>query len=550
VASKLAWGIIGTGRIAGVFAEGLAGSETGQLIGVGSRTQASADRFGDKFNVPRRYSSYEALLADDSVDAVYVSTPHPMHAEWAIKSAEAGKHILCEKPLALNHPEAMAVTEAALANDVFLMEAFMYRCHPQTAKLVALLRQGAIGEVRLIQASFSFQAHLDVKGRLFSQELGGGGILDVGCYCTSMARLIAGAAVGKDFEEPVELKATAHIGDLSRVDEYAVASLRFPGGILAQLATGVHLNLENVVRIFGSEGRIVVPDPWIPGSSNGRTSILLHRGGEQRPEEITIESERGLYSIEADTVAANIDNDNRQARPPSMTWDDTLGNMRTLDRWRQSIGLLYDSERPDAQPLTVSKRPLAVRQDAKMEYGEVVGIDKPVARIVIGADNQGWMPHAAIMFDDYFERGGNCFDTAYIYGGGAPERLLGSWIKNRNVRDKVVIIGKGVHTPFDRPEYMAPQLAQTLDRLQTDYVDLYFAHRDNTEVPVDEWLDAFNQQLEAGRVRAFGGSNWSLERIQAANEYAARNDRTGFAAVSNNFSLARMLVPVWDGESL
>src|SRR6478672_5909960 len=113
---RLQWGILGTGRIARIFAEGLAASQTGALVAVGSRTQEAADAFGDAFGVPRRYGSYEELLADAAVQAVYIATPHPMHAEWAIKAAEAGKHILCEKPLALNHAEAMAVIEAARAH--------------------------------------------------------------------------------------------------------------------------------------------------------------------------------------------------------------------------------------------------------------------------------------------------------------------------------------------------------------------------------------------------------------------------------------------------
>ncbi|MCJ7822879.1 MAG: Gfo/Idh/MocA family oxidoreductase, partial [Armatimonadetes bacterium] len=405
MSGKLAWGIIGSGSIAGVFAEGVAGSKTGELVAVGSRAQAGADRFGEKYNVPRRHGSYEALLADDGLEAVYIATPHPIHAEWAIKAAEAGKHILCEKPLTLNHAEALVVIEAARANDVFLMEAFMYRCHPQTAKLVELVREGAIGEIRLIQATFSFQATPDPKSRLFSQELGGGGILDVGCYAASMARLIAGAAAGKDFEEPVEVRGTAHIGDVTRIDEYATASLRFPGGALAQLATGVHMNGDNVVRITGSEGSIFVPNPWMPSRAGGSGTILILRQGQDAPEENTVETDRGLYSIEADTVAENIER--RQARPPAMTWDDTLGNMKTLDRWRQAIGLVYDSERPEAQVLPVSKRPLAVRADQKMKYGSVAGVEKPVARVVMGMPGEATMPSAAMVFDDYFSRGGN-----------------------------------------------------------------------------------------------------------------------------------------------
>ncbi len=194
---RLAWGIIGTGSIAGAFAEGLSHSATGKLIAVGSRSKESAAKFGGKWGVPPEacHASYEALLADDNVQAVYIATPHPLHAEWAIKAAEANKHILCEKPIGLNAYEAAAIIEAAIANDVFLMEAFMYRCAPQTAELIRLIRdERIIGDVRVIQGSFSFHAGYDEASRVLSNDLGGGGILDVGCYPVSMSRLIAGAA--------------------------------------------------------------------------------------------------------------------------------------------------------------------------------------------------------------------------------------------------------------------------------------------------------------------------------------------------------------------
>lgn len=338
----LAWGVLATGKIAGTFAKAVAVSKTGRLVAVGSRTQASADRFGDEYNVPRRYGSYEALLADAEVQAVYISTPHPMHMEWAIKAAEAGKHILCEKPITMNHAEALAVVEAAKRNDVFLMEAFMYRCHPQTARLVELIRDGVIGEVRVIQATFSFGGDFALESRILSPTLGGGGILDVGCYCMSMARLIAGVATGQPFAEPTEVTGVGHIGAASRVDEWALASLKFPGGVLATLSTGVQLWQENIVRIYGSAGSIFVPLPWGPAREGGTSRIMVHRQGEKEPQEVIVEADRPLFTIEADTVAANIER--RQAPSPAMTWDDTLGNMKALDRWCGSIGLTYGAE--------------------------------------------------------------------------------------------------------------------------------------------------------------------------------------------------------------
>jgi predicted dehydrogenase/aryl-alcohol dehydrogenase-like predicted oxidoreductase len=544
MAEELRWGIISTGGIAHTFARGLAHSSTGQLLAVGSRCQETAAKFGREFGVPRCYGSYEALLADREVEAVYIATPHPMHAEWAIKAAEARKHILCEKPLSINHAEAMAVVEAAQRNDVFLMEAFMYRCHPQTAELLRLIRSKAIGEVRVIQATFGFHSGWSETGRLLNNALGGGGILDVGCYCTSMSRLIAGAATGKDFAEPIDVKGCARIGKTD-VDEWAIASLRFPGDIVAQLATGVQVSLENVVRVFGSEGYILVPQPWIPSTEGGTTKIVLHRKGEKEPQEIPVATDRWLYSIEADTVAANIGK--RQAPPPAMTWADTLGNLKTLDRWRESVGLVYEAEKPEAFRLTVAKRPLRTRSDHFMKYGVIPGIGKKISRLFMGVDNQPTIAHATVMFDDFVENGGNAFDTAYIYGGGRSEKLLGQWVNNRDIRESVVILGKGAHTPYCNPVDLTRQLLDSLDRLQTGYVDIYMLHRDNPDVPVGEFVDVLNEHVKAGRIRAFGGSNWGIVRVEAANAYARSNGLQGFAAISNNFSLARMVAPVWEG---
>ena len=541
--TELKWGILGLGNIARAFARGLAGSQSGRLVAVGSRTQDSADRFGTEFEVDKRYPSYEQLLADREVEAVYVATPHPLHPEWVFQAAAAGKHILCEKPLAINQAQAMAMIDAAVRHDVFLMEAFMYRCHPQTQKLVDLVRDGAVGQVRAMQGSFAFNAGFNPEGRLFSQALGGGGILDVGCYPVSMARLIAGTALGSDFAEPEEVHAVGHLCPTG-VDGWTFAALKFADDIIAQVGTGVQVGLDNTFTIFGSEGKIALPSPWLPARDGGQTTIQLSRSG-QTAEEIEVTCTTPLYGVEADTVARHIDA--RQAPSPAMSWADTLGNMATLDRWRAAIGCEFDAEKPAHQKRPAHGRPLARRPDHTMRYAAVPGVDKQVSRLVLGCDNQTSMPHAAAMFDGFFEAGGNTFDTAYIYGGGQQEKLLGWWIRNRGIRDQVVLISKGAHSPNCFPEKITSQLHESLERLQTERADIYFMHRDNPEVPVGEFVDVLCAHQEAGRIGAFGGSNWSIERVREANAYAARTGKTGFAALSNNFSLARMVEPVWGG---
>lgn len=344
MSEKLAWGIIGAGGIAKAFADGIAHSKTGMLLAIASRSQDKADACGRELNVERRYGGYEALLADKDVQVVYISTLHPQHAEWTIKACEAGKHVLCEKPIGVNHAETMAMVEAARSHGVFLMEAFMYRCHPQTKKVVELVKSGVIGDVRVIKACFSFNAAFNAASRLFANDLAGGGILDVGCYTVSFARLIAGVARGQDFADPTEVAGCGHLGETG-VDEWAIGTLRFPGDIVAEVATGVRVAQDNDVRIFGSEGIIRIPSPWVPGRNGEPTKIIIERGG--KIEEVVIEPGNKLFAIEADTVAEFIPQ--RQAASPAMSWADSLGNMKTLDRWRAALGLVYKFEKPARQ---------------------------------------------------------------------------------------------------------------------------------------------------------------------------------------------------------
>lgn len=527
------WGILATGRIARKLADAIQESETSELVAVGSRNTASADAFAGDYGGITAHGSYEALLADPAVDAIYVATPHPQHAEWTIKALEAGKAVLCEKPMGVNYPEVMAMVETAHFHQRFLMEAFMYRAHPQTAKIVELVRDGTIGEVRQVDASFGFASPFNAESRLHSNELAGGGIMDVGCYPVSMARLVAG-------EEPADVAAFATLGETG-VDRWASALLRFPSGLIARVSTAVSVTLNNTVQIFGSQGAIQIDVPWFANRPDGSWSFDLLREGKR---ETVSGKAPSPYVLEVDAVAEALANG--KAESPCMSWQDSLGNAQTLDQWRRSAGVTFDFEKMERQTTPVHGRPLTVRRRT-MRHGQAAGLNKPVSRLVLGCDNQPTGKHAAVMFDHYFEYGGNTFDTAHIYGGGRMEQYLGAWMNHRGVREDVVVIGKGAHTPANFPDRVAGQLDTSLQRLQTDYVDLYFLHRDNEDVPVEEWLDALNKEQEAGRIRAFGASNWSLARVQEANALAAQRGLTPFAAVSNNFSLARMVEPVWSG---
>ncbi len=548
--TKLAWGILGTGAIAATLADNMAHTRTARLAAVASRDAAKAGAFGDEHGVPagHRHGSYESLLADPTVRAVYIATPHPQHAEWAIKACEAGKHVLVEKPMAVHRHEAQAIIEAAAANDVLLMEAFMYRCHPQTARLIELLRERAIGDVKVVQATFSFHAGFDAKGRLFSNSLAGGGIMDVGCYPASMARLIAGAATGKDFADATDVKAVAHL-ESTGVDGYSLAVAKFPGGIVAQLATGVVVNQENVVRVFGTEGKIVLRNPWVAERTGGDAGHLsVQKKGAAEPQEVSLPATVTSFAMELDVFGDAVTAGRRQASGPAMGWADSLGNMALLDAWRASAGVVFDREKLDTFPkTTIANRPLARRADAPMPYGSVPHLPKRVSRLVMGVDNQDTLSHAAAVFDAFHEAGGNCYDTAFVYNDGLNERMLGQWLQVRGVRKDVVVICKGCHPPSVAPDAIGRQLAVSLDRLGLDHCDLYMMHRDDPSVPVGEWVDALNEQAKAGRMTAFGGSNWTTDRVRAANDYAAQHGLQGFSLMSDNFSLARMVSPVWAG---
>ena len=340
--ATLNWGILATGGIAHKFAAALPASHTGRLVAAGSRTPAAADAFAAMHGNIRAHGSYEALLADPAVQAVYIANPHPGHLEWTLRAAAAGKHILCEKPLALNRADAARMVAAARQHRVFLMEAFMYRCHPQTDRLAELVAGGAIGELRAIHANFTVPFPFDPAHRLFAKELGGGAILDLGCYPVSFSRRMAGAANGKTFAEPLSFQATGRLNAVTGADEFAAATVAYPGGISAQLSCSSCLPLEIRVRLLGTTGWIDVPHPFHPGNEGKPANIILHRNGSSASEVIVIESARPLYAVEADTVAASVARGELES--PAMSHEDTLGNMAALDAWRAAVGMRYDGE--------------------------------------------------------------------------------------------------------------------------------------------------------------------------------------------------------------
>ncbi|HWA27780.1 MAG TPA: Gfo/Idh/MocA family oxidoreductase [Lacunisphaera sp.] len=340
MARKLNWGILTTGSIARKFATDLPQSQSGRLVAVAARRLADAVKFSSDFGGIAPHGSYERLLADPAVEAVYIGTPHPWHAEWAIKAAQAGKQVLCEKPLTMNAADTERVIAAAKQHRVLLMEAYMYRFHPQTRKVVELVRGGAIGELRLIRASFNVVMKFDPQHRMFNKALGGSTILDLGGYPMSYARHIAGAAHGRDFIEPEEFQGIGHLHPVSGADDFATAAARFPGDVRAELSCGATHHSDNSVQIHGTAGWIDVPNPFVPGLLGREEKIVLHRRDGQAEEIVIRSTGKGLYAYEADAVAEALGRGELEV--PLGTWADTLGTARLLDRWLAAAGVKFD----------------------------------------------------------------------------------------------------------------------------------------------------------------------------------------------------------------
>jgi predicted dehydrogenase len=320
---KLAWGILGTGNIAGQFAAGVLGSHRGTLAACGSRTADAARRFAQQHTIPHPHASYDALLADPAVQAIYVSLPNNMHHEWTLKSLAAGKHVLCEKPMASNLAQVRDMYAAARTHKRVLAEAFMYRSHPQTHAIQKALNDGAIGALKLIRTSFVYSASTIDGNVRFDPALHGGSLMDVGCYCLSYSRLFAGA-------EPTAMQIHGHIHPRG-IDDYAAGSLAFPGNILASFACGITVHADNTAYLHGTEGYIEIPVPWKPPVENAEFHIITPAGRRTQ----TVNAGRPLYALEADDFAATV-LDGAPLRVPEA---ETLGNQACLDTLRKQMGL-------------------------------------------------------------------------------------------------------------------------------------------------------------------------------------------------------------------
>ncbi len=314
---NLRWGLLSTARINRALIPPLRTSARNKLVAVASRTPATAEAYAKEWRIPRAHGSYEALLADPEVDVIYNPLPNHLHAAWTIKAAQAGKHVLCEKPLALSVEDVEAMDAAAKKAGVVVVEAFMYRHHPQTIKAKELVAGGAIGRLQIIRGAFTFTLDRPHDVRL-DPAMGGGCLWDVGCYPVSYTRYIAGA-------EPEEVFGWQIMG-ASGVDETFVGQMRFPGGVLAQFDCGFRSPYRPFIELIGATGTLRVPHPFL-GSQDSALQLVQGEKSEIIP---TPGADRYLLEVEdlADVVLTG--------KAPRMSLADSRHNVATLVALRQS----------------------------------------------------------------------------------------------------------------------------------------------------------------------------------------------------------------------
>lgn len=319
---KIRWGVLGWARIARLnVIPAIQRSRNGTLQAVASRSEAKLAECRTQLNPPQLHRRYEDLVRDPEVDAVYNPLPNALHREWTIKAAEQGKHVLCEKPAALNAAEAREMIAACRANGVVFMEAFMYRYTARTQKVIEVLRSGVLGEIKFIQSQFRFL--LNRPGDVRREAgLGGGSLYDVGCYPVNFTGLvmdtITGSAPGTG-PRPEALQALSV--DAGGVDEMFSALLRYPGGVTAALHSGFNAHSRMATEIIGTKGVLEVPFTYL-----GSEGPLTLTTGDQRQEFAVPESDR--YQLQAEDFADAL----LLKRPPLLTPEETLRNMELLDR--------------------------------------------------------------------------------------------------------------------------------------------------------------------------------------------------------------------------
>jgi D-xylose 1-dehydrogenase (NADP+, D-xylono-1,5-lactone-forming) len=316
MADPVRWGIVSTADINRKVIPGARASSKVDLVAVASRELGRAEAYAREWQIERAFGSYEELLAEPTIEAVYISLPNTLHCEWSIRALEAGKHVLCEKPLSRHPDEVAAAFDAAEDSGRLLMEAFMYRHHPQTARLVELVRAGAVGDLRLVRSAFSY-ALFDESNIRLRTDVEGGALMDVGCYNVSGSRLLAG--------EPERVCGEAWFGPTG-TDWVFAGTLRFPGDVLATFDCGTALTDRDELEAIGGEGSLFLDDPW-----HCLEPVIEVRRDDETVERIEIER-RDPYRLELENLCDAI----RGEGTPLLGRHDALGQARVLEALHRS----------------------------------------------------------------------------------------------------------------------------------------------------------------------------------------------------------------------
>ena len=542
IMKQINWGIIGPGQIASAFAYSISGADNSNLTSVFGRNEQKTNAFAKKFNISAHHQLVDFLSSSD-LDAVYVATPHTEHFIFTLEAIKSGKHVLCEKPFSMNAHESMILVDLAESANIFLMEGFMYRTHPQTKNILNNLEIFSMSKEKiLIEASFGFISDVSTDHRLRNPLLGGGAILDIGCYPLSMSKLIAGHLQGLPFAEPKKLLAKGRL-DKTGVDLQSHAHLIFSENIEAKISCAINESFSNSLLISNGESSIRVPQPWHCGQFEGGKSSIFISSSSGVNKEIKYIDKLGLFTREIEHASKCILD--KKLESDLISRIETQSNMFWLDNWRKELGI--DCPKSHIKYSPISKSKAFLLQKPMLSKTKITGIKKMGSRLAIGCDNQTSSLHAFTMFDHFFGSGGRIFDTAYIYNNGNGDKYLGEWVKSRATEKEVIILGKAAHTPECEPKYIRPQIMQSLDRLNLTKLDIFCLHRDNQDVPVGEFVDALLEIRDEGLIDLTGASNWELDRFSQARDYAVRHKKEPFSVLSNNFSLAEMIEPVWPG---
>lgn len=322
---KIRWGILSTANIGrGKVIPAIQQSRNGRVLAVASRDLNHAKTFADDLNIPRAYGSYEELIADPDIDAIYNPLPNSMHAEWSIKCAEAGKPTLCEKPFASDAAEAQTMVDAFTKRNILFAEAFMYRFHPQTQKVKALVEGGGVGQITVMNSTFSFAIRPGNEDNIrLSKPLAGGALMDVGCYCINVMRLMCG-------EEPTSAHAFAHIGEQTQVDETLAGVLQFSSGAVGHFDCSLRTAFAHNYEIRGTAGRIRVSEAFVMPAD--KEVVIEHWQGAVY-DRITIPAANSYTLMAEDFADALIHN-----RPPKYAPQDGVNNMKVIDMLVASLG--------------------------------------------------------------------------------------------------------------------------------------------------------------------------------------------------------------------